>query len=215
MPTFNDLYYPQVGCVTSTRDAEQFNIGITQAFYSEKQLKQLLLQPIYFLIHKNKIIATLQVISINGLCLMLVGFINGADLFGSLATLTVLLHTINYTWQHASDRTYHNQANYDHQIAYTPRHSGSAHATLELNQLQISYTLIWSGIRYNNNYNDTSYRMNGYADHGLSIMKSFPTCLGKITLSGEALNLGNKNYEIVKNYPMPGRSYRFTLVFHF
>lgn len=222
LPTFNDLYYPQVGVRNLLpEDAEQFNIGITQAFYSEKQLKQLTFTADLF--HnriKNKIIAY-PTGNLHQWAMFNVGkvIINGADLsLESLATLTkkMLLHTgINYTWQHASDRTYHNQANYDHQIAYTPRHSGSAHATLELNQLQISYTLIWSGIRYNNNYNDTSYRMNGYTDHGLSIMKSFPTCLGKITLSGEALNLGNKNYEIVKNYPMPGRSYRFTLVFHF
>ena len=30
----------------------------------------------------------------------------------------------------------------------------------------------------------------------------------------DALNLGNKNYEIVRFYPMPGRNYKITITYH-
>lgn len=222
LPTFNDLYYPQVGVRNLLpEDAEQLNVGLTQALYTEKQIRQLTFTADLF--HnriKNKIVAY-PTGNLHQWAMFNVGkvIINGADLsLESITTVTkkMLLHTgISYTWQNATDRTNSNQVNYGHQLAYTPYHSGSTRAALELDQLQLSYTLIWSGVRYNNGYNDTPYRMNGYTDHGISIMRSFPTHLGKFTLSGEALNLGNKNYEIVKNYPMPGRSFRATLIIHF
>jgi outer membrane cobalamin receptor len=145
--------------------------------------------------------------------------INGADL--SMESVTALTDRmmiragVSYTWQIASDRTDPQQVNYGHQLPYTPRHSGSARAALELKQLQLSYTLIWSGERYSNGYNDAAYRMQGYADHSISLQRSFSTPLGRLLLAGEALNLTGRNYEIVRNYPMPGRSYRLTLSIHF
>lgn len=221
-PTFNDLYYPQVGVRNLLpEDAEQFNIGFTQGLYSGKQLKQLTFTADMF--HnrvKNKIVAY-PTGNLHQWAMFNLGkvIINGADLsLESKTTVTkkMLLHSgISYTWQNATDRTNSKQVNYGHQLAYTPRQSGSARAALEFNQFLLSYTLIWSGVSYNNGYNDTPYRINGYTDHGISIMRSFPTHLGKLTLSCEALNLGNKNYEIVKNYPMPGRSFRVTLIIHF
>jgi outer membrane cobalamin receptor len=57
--------------------------------------------------------------------------------------------------------------------------------------------------------------MQGYTDHSISLQQTFSTPLGRIMLVGEALNLTGKNYEIVRNYPMPGRSYRMTLSIHF
>jgi outer membrane cobalamin receptor len=145
--------------------------------------------------------------------------INGADVsLESETSLTemMLLHAgLNYSWQSALDRTDRQQVNWGHQLPYTPRHSGSARAALEVSQLQFAYTLIWSGERYSNGYNDTAYRMGGYADHGISLQRSFSTRFGSFSIAGEALNLSNRNYEIVRNYPMPGRSYRITLSIHY
>ena len=222
LPTFNDLYYPQVGVRNLLpEDAEQFNIGLTFGTTNDELLQQFTFTAdVYHNKVENKIVAY-PTGNLHQWAMVNVGkvIINGADLSieGSTAvTDKVMLHAgSSYTWQQATDRTDPQQVNYGHQLAYTPRHSGSVRAAFELDQLQISYTLIWSGVRYNNGYNDTPYRMRGYADHGLSIVRSFSTRMGNIALSGEALNLGNKNYEIVRNYPMPGRSYRITLIIHF
>jgi len=57
--------------------------------------------------------------------------------------------------------------------------------------------------------------MSGYADHSLSVSKGFPIRFGTVDLQLEALNLLNRNYEIVRNYPMPGRSYRMNISINF
>ncbi len=221
LPTFNDLYYPQVGVRSLLpEDAEQFNIGLTLGRSPATYLKQLTLTAdLYHNRVDNKIVA-FPTGNLHQWSMVNVGkvIINGADL--SLESLMQLTGKImlqaggSYSWQDATDRTDPMQVNYGHQLPYTPPHSGSAHASLGFHQLQLAYTLIWSGTRYSNGYNDTAYRMEGYTDHSLSLQQSFSTRLGQLTLIGEALNLAGRNYEIVRNYPMPGRSYRLTLSFH-
>lgn len=221
LPTFNDLYYPQVGVRNLLpEDAEQLNLGFTYGS-SGRWLQQFTF--IADLFHnrvKNKIVAY-PTGNLHQWAMINVGrvIINGADLsLESETALTeeMLLHAgVSYSWQSALDRTDPQQVNWGHQLPYTPRHSGSARAALEVSQLQLAYTLIWSGERYSNGYNDAASRMQGYADHGISLQKSFSTRLGTLTLIGEALNLAGRNYEIVRNYPMPGRSYRITLSIHY
>jgi outer membrane cobalamin receptor len=86
---------------------------------------------------------------------------------------------------------------------------------LRLPWLDVAYTLLWSGERYSNGYNGSEFRMPGYSDHGLSASKDIPTRAGLIQLQLEALNLFGENYEIVRNYPMPGRSFRINTSFNF
>ncbi|NLY23824.1 MAG: TonB-dependent receptor [Bacteroidales bacterium] len=222
LPTFNDLYYPQVGVRNLLpEDAEQFNIGLTFGTTNGALLQQFtFMADAYHNRVDNKIVAY-PTGNLHQWAMINVGkvIINGADL--SMESVTALTDRmmiragVSYTWQIASDRTDPQQVNYGHQLPYTPRHSGSARAALELKQLQLSYTLIWSGERYSNGYNDAAYRMQGYADHSISLQRSFSTPLGRLLLAGEALNLTGRNYEIVRNYPMPGRSYRLTLSIHF
>ena len=221
LPTFNDLYYPQVGVRSLLpEDAEQFNIGLTLGRSPATHLKQITLTAdLYHNRVDNKIVA-FPTGNLHQWSMVNVGkvIINGVDL--SLESLMQLTGKImlqaggSYSWQDATDRTDPRQVNYGHQLPYTPPHSGSAHASVGFHQLQLAYTLIWSGERYNNGYNDAAYRMQGYTDHSLSLQQSFSTRLGQLTLIGEALNLAGRNYEIVRNYPMPGRSYRLTLIFH-
>jgi outer membrane cobalamin receptor len=121
----------------------------------------------------------------------------------------------SYTFQSALDKTDVEGSTYNHQIAYTPRHSGSGRAVLHLPLLDVTYTLLWSGKRYSNGYNSEEFSMSGYTDHGLSISKSISSRFGVIDLQLEVLNLLGKNYEIVRNYPMPGRSFRINASLNF
>ncbi len=222
LPTFSDLYFPQVGVRDLLpEDAEQFNIGLTFGATHGALLQQFTFTAdAYHNQVDNKIVAY-PTGNLHQWAMINVGkvMIDGADF--SLESVTALkgkalLHAgVSYTWQRATDRTNPQQINYGHQLPYTPNHSGSARATLEIKQLQLSYTLIWSGERYSNGYNDAAYRMQGYTDHSISLQKSFSTRLGRLMLVGEALNLTGRNYEIVRNYPMPGRSYRLTLSIYY
>ena len=222
LPTFNDLYYPAVGTRNLIpEDAHQFNMGITYA-----------LPPQHSGVHftfsldayrnrvNNKIVAfptgnlhqwamiNLGKVIITGMDFTTEGSI---DLPGS----TRLLVAGNYTFQSALDKTDAAGSTYNHQIAYTPRHSGSGRAVLNLPLLDVTYTLLWSGKRYSNGYNSEEFSMSGYTDHGLSVSKSLFSRFGVIDLQLELLNLLGKNYEIVRNYPMPGRSFRINASFNF
>ena len=53
--------------------------------------------------------------------------------------------------------------------------------------------------------------LNGYIEYGVSLYLSFSLGDVQMAMRGEVINLGNKQYSIVKSYPMPGRSYKLTL----
>ena len=48
-------------------------------------------------------------------------------------------------------------------------------------------------------------------EYGVSLYRNFQCKDALLSLRGEIVNLGNKQYSIVKSYPMPGRSYKLTL----
>jgi outer membrane cobalamin receptor len=124
----------------------------------------------------------------------------------------------NYSLQYALDVTDPESKNYRHQIPYTPRHSGNGNIIFETKWLNLSYRITASGRRYDKNQNILSNEIPPYTDHSLSINREFlfgKNKAHKILLSLDALNLTDKNYEIIHFYPMPGRSYRLTLKFKY
>ena len=76
---------------------------------------------------------------------------------------------------------------------------------------KLTYLHLFSGKRYVQNENIAENSMEGYSDHSISISRSFHILKTHTSVSVEVLNIANKNYEIVKNFPMPGRSVRATL----
>ncbi len=222
LPTFNDLYYPIIGQRNLLpENADQFNIGITFATVIRDKLPLLKFSADTYRNNiKNKIIA-FPAGNLHQWTMMNLGKvkINGVDVTAESAVeLSKKIHLYlgtAYTFQQAIDITNSTAPNYKHQIAYTPRHSGSARAALEMPWLNAAYSLIWSGIRYSGNYNSKEFKLNGYTDHSLSVFKKINTRFGNMGLMVEGLNLLNKNYQIVRNYPMPGRSYRATISINF
>jgi len=130
----------------------------------------------------------------------------------SLNSKMKLTATGNYTYQRAMDKTdkYNmpDKVTYNHQIPYTPRHSGSARLGFETPWINLSYTLMTSGERFSNQYNAPEYRLDGYTEHSASVWRTFKLKRFSISAQVEVLNLFDKEYEIVQNYPMPGRQFR-------
>jgi len=222
LPTFNDLYYPIVGVrQLLPEDANQFNAGVTFSSTPGDAVPLLTLSAdVYHNRIKNKIVAY-PTGNLHQWTMMNFGrvTINGMDV--TVDSRLILADEIpfyvggSYTYQRAMDKTDPGKPTYNHQLPYTPRHSGSARAALEMAWFNLAYTLLWSGERFSNGYNSNEYRMNGYSDHSISLSKSLHTPFGTMNLTAEALNLSGKNYEIVRNYPMPGRSYRMNISINF
>ena len=131
--------------------------------------------------------------------------------------------SLGYSWQHAVDRTDSESKSYGHQIPYTPRHSGNVALIVQNPWANLGYTLTLVGERYYLEQNRADSRVEGYADHGLTLSREFP--LGRqpaadvpdrrwrLKVKLQALNLLDKQYEVVRSYPMMGRNYRLALTF--
>jgi outer membrane receptor protein involved in Fe transport len=53
-------------------------------------------------------------------------------------------------------------------------------------------------------------RMDGYAEHSFSANREFAFGACRFMLQGELLNVGNRQYEVIRYYPMPGFSWRLS-----
>ncbi len=222
LPTFNDLYYTQIGNrKLKPEDANQFNLGATYTFSNKHFIDFLLITAdVYHNKVENKIVAyptknifewtmlNYGIVEINGIDL-------SADAVFNLSQKTKINIGGTHTYQRALNKTDTESRSYGHQIPYTPRVSGSAKAGLQTAWFSVNYTLIWSGHRYAVNQNFRENRVEGFADHSLSVAKDFSLKTSTLSANVEVLNLTNNNYEVVRYFPMPGRAFRATISLKF
>ena len=221
VPTFNDLYYTRIGNgELRPEKARQYNIGLTYSLYNKRRdtcpFHLTASLDLYHNIIRDKILAvpTMFIWKMRNLGEVRM---TGADVSVS-GSVTPTKHTVirlsaNYSARRAIDVTDPSAKNYRHQIQYTPRHSGNIFLDVGTRWADLSYTLNAVGRRWSLPQNIPANEMPSYFDHSISVGRSF--VLGKIgiRISAEALNLSDKNYEVVRFYPMPGRNYRITIKF--
>ena len=116
-----------------------------------------------------------------------------------------------YSYQYAIDVTDPESKSWKNQIAYTPRHSGNFLLSMETPLGRVSYTLVAVGERFSLDQNKASNRLAPYWDHGISLGRDWNLRSCRLSISAEALNLTDNNYEIIRCYPMPGRWFRLTV----
>jgi outer membrane cobalamin receptor len=218
MPSFNDLYYSEVG----NRDLKpektnQYNLGFTytHSISSWFPFLSLTLDGYHndvtdkIVAYPNKDTFSWTIMNYGKVV------IDGVDVTVETTLQpwekTGIILGTNYTYQRALNVTNPLDGDYDNQLPYTPRVSGSGKAGIETPWINISYSLLWSGHRYAVNQNYTENRLPAYYDHSLSVNRSFHIKNQLVHANLEVLNLLNSNYEIVKWFPMPGRSVRATV----
>lgn len=124
--------------------------------------------------------------------------------------------TATYSYQKALDRTDPDDAKrYNNQIPYTPRHSGGVALCLSTPWVSFSYNYMQVGERYSMHQNSIESRLEPYADHSIVLDHSFHLKAFDLKVQGQVLNLLDKQYEIVRSYPMMGRNYRIKLIISF
>lgn len=220
VPTFNDLYYSRVGNKNlKPEKATQFNLGVTWSGELSRSLNYASISVDgYHNIIQDKIVAIPTLFIWR---MMNIGKVkmSGVDLSSalhlSLDRLISMVFNLNYSFQYAVNLTDPESKVYGHQIPYTPRHSGSFSLAVKSGIINFSYVCNGVGRRYSFPQNTSSNLIKGYLDHTISLNRKFHLKSGAITLAAEVLNIGNVNYEVVKFYPMPGRSYRLTLKYNY
>ena len=220
VPTFNDLYYLRVGNTSLKPErATQYNLGLTWSGQPSSWLSYLnVTADGYYNRVRDKIVAlpTLYIWKMMNFGEVSIGGIDAnvsAEITCSSA-IRLLLQG-NYSWQRAIDITDETAKNYKDQIPYTPRHAGSASVSLLNKWVNLSYLLTCAGDRYALPQNIADNRIDRYVEQTISVNREFQLGNCQLRLQGEILNIGNINYEIIKYYPMPGRSFRILVACNF
>jgi outer membrane cobalamin receptor len=236
MPTFNDLYYTDIGNIFLRPEyTTQYNLGFQyNKNYDNGIINNLNFRAdAYYNEVTDKIIAVPKGNGQYRWMMMNLGYveIRGVDVSASMgmhvgAQNFVPLQinvSVNYTYQKAQDFT--NPADndpqagtYGSQIAYIPWHNGSAIVNTNWKTWDLNYSFIYVGERYHNSSNIRENYERPWYTHDLTIGKSFVFRKGAINraptrckISAEINNVLNQQYDVVLNYPMPGRNYKIIL----
>ena len=219
MPTFNDLYYRLIGNTRLRPEStRQWNVGTTWGGRVSSVVETLDVSvDAYYNKVKDKIVAvpTMFVWKMSN-----VGEVEtvGVDINVSAGIRVAKSMRFGlsgaYNFMQAEDVTDRDSKLWRNQIAYTPRHSGSGSLTWETPWVDVAYNVVFASERYRMPQNSADNRIRPYSDHSLSAFRTFRRGRHALRLQADALNLGGKNYEIVRFYPMPGRNYKFTVTYY-
>lgn len=225
MPTFNDLYYTDIGNVALRPEyTTQYNLGFQyNRDYAKGRLHSLNFRAdAYYNQVRDKIIAVPKGNGQYRWMMMNLGDveIRGIDVSGQtrwrLPFHMVLSASLNYTYQRARDFSDPSDndpqsGSYGGQIAYIPWHNGSVILNLGRKSWDLNYSFIYVGERYHNSSNIRENYEQPWYTHDLTVGKTFGYRKIKGKLSAEVNNMLNQYYDVVLNYPMPGRNYKLIL----
>ncbi len=216
-PTFNDLYYTNVGNTKLRPEfADQYNLGFT---YEKQQLGILkqwsVTSDAYYNLVNDKILTAprqnlfqwsvqnIGRVKIKGVDVALHGSLREWKNFQFNANAT-------YTFQDAKDVADPYSTLYNSQLSYTPKHSGSGSFNVHYKQFQINYNLLFSSKRYKSGDQISENLLQSFTTNDISVSYSKKANKNVFKLIFEANNIFDTQYEIVKYYPMPLSSYRIT-----
>ena len=240
MPTFNDLYYTDLGSASLKPErATQFDVGFLlkptpnpsrgeggQVKSDSKSIQTplplgrgwgwVLSADIYYNKVTDKIIAYPKGQQFRWTMLNLGEVdIRGVDVAGSVSgpVCCDIVATLRaqYTYQRAIDVTDESRPFYRHQIPYIPRHSGSLIVGLDWQRLSLNYSFIYTGERWNGQVNNDYNYMQPWYTSDLSASYRFRCQKCECRLSAEVNNLLDQQYDVIANYPMPGRNFNIGL----
>ena len=226
MPTFNDLYYTDMGNANLVPEsALQYDAGFALNKHFEQGIvrhAEMHFDAYYNTVH-DKIVAYPKGQQFRWTMLNLGKVhIKGIDVEAEadccvgrdvIATLRA-----QYTYQDARDVTDPTTSYYKHQIPYIPWHSGSAIVGLSYKNWDFNYSFIYAGERYDEQENIIYNHMEPWYTSDLSVRYWWKVKGGRwkdnglrMTAQAEINNVLGQDYEVIVNYPMPGRNYTLTL----
>ena len=211
MPSFNDLYYLRIGnSGLRPEKATEYNLGLTwsgRPFQAVKYVSATV--DAYYNDVTDKIVAFPSTY-----VWKMANFgkvkIKGIDV--TLATEVPIYHKVSailtgaYTFQESLDKL-EASASYNRQLPYTPKHSGNASLLIRNPWVNLGYSVLFQGERWSSSQQTALYKLKAYSEHTLTLSREFRFKSCQLNLSGSIHNLFDKQYEIVKYYPMPGRSF--------
>lgn len=210
LPTFNDLYYLQIGN-TSLRpeNAHEYGAGMT---WNSRPIGPLRYVALTIDAYYNDV--TDKIVAFPSTYIWKMVNFGKAEIKGIDATMGTevdiakgysIVANGSLTWQEAKDKTEGN-ATCGSQLPYTPKVSGGLSVMLLTPWVNVGYSATGQGKRYSMAQNTREYQLDGYMEHSLSLSRDFLLGDNMLRLQLTVNNITDKQYEIIKYYPMPGRS---------
>ena len=210
LPTFNDLYYLQIGN-TSLRpeNAHEYGAGMT---WNSRPIGPLRYVALTIDAYYNDV--TDKIVAFPSTYIWKMVNFGKAEIKGIDATMGTevdiakgysIVANGSLTWQEAKDKT-EGSATYGSQLPYTPKVSGGLSVMLLTPWVNVGYSATGQGKRYSMAQNTREYQLDGYMEHSLSLSRDFLLGDNMLRLQLTVNNITDKQYEIIKYYPMPGRS---------
>jgi outer membrane receptor protein involved in Fe transport len=214
-PTFNESYYFHYGSSDLLPEStDQLNLGATYQYHASAFTLQTSLDGYY-----NRVKDMIVAVPFNMFVWTCIN-VGKVRVLGAEATARAdyalndrhhLLLTGNYSYQQAEDRTNDQSPYYGNQIAYVPRHTGSISVGWE--NPWVSLSLHGSGVssRWANNQHYDDTLIDGYWDTGITAWHTFRWGNQSLEARFDLKNIFDRQYEIVRFYPMPGRSWQLSV----
>lgn len=224
LPTFNDLYYTSVGnTFLNPEFTHQYDVGFTY----QKKYDKSLIKGIYAKVdgYYNKVTDKIVAIPTTNMFRWMMLNLGKVEIMGADVNLQTelmlgkvkLRPLLAYTYQSAQDKTItkgFKETYYGEQIPYTPKHSGSFTLMADYKDWSFNYSTIYVGERYDGQQDNIRYNyIQPWYTHDLSVQRRLSLAGHPFKINLEMNNVFNQYYDVVLNYPMPGRNFRLTLNF--
>ena len=213
LPSFNDLYYYRLG----NRDlrperTNETNLGITYSCsIADAQLS--LIADAYYN-HVNDLIVAFP--STFAWKMYNYGKVNikGLNVSAEYRRKSVLAN-ISYSLNNAQNMTVSTSSGYSRQVPYTARHSGNTSIVWQNKIVNLGYAVQWMGYRYSSLMHDKQYELKPFDDHCLTVSKVIHLGHYCLNVSLMCKNMLDRQYDIIKFYPMPGRCFILNTILHY
>ncbi len=225
LPSFNEMYYPTFGNTDLRPEyTTQYNLGLGYQNGFKGIIESVSMKIDVFRLNiRDKIIAiprgafNWSVVNKNRV------ETTGIELNGEIKIDVnrsfKLAVSGGFTYQEALEKTpstalFYQASTYGKQIAYTPKVTSSMIASLYYDELSLSWQMAYVGSRYISGEQIIQNHMPQYSTHDFNVIYHFKLFSIKSSIKGELNNAFDKRYEVIKNYPMSGRSFRISLSVH-
>lgn len=218
VPNFNDLYFTNVGNANlKPENVKSYNLGFTLNHTSSGIINNVEFSADAFINNvTDKIVAVprqnlFQWTMLNIGKAEIKGIDNGLRLrFKRINSLDINLMA-SYSFQQAIDKSDKSSSLYNTQLPYVPLHSGSAGILLTMKKLSVGYNLLFSGNRYRLGTPSRENLVEGFGIQDIFLGYSLTVKRAESKIQFSINNIANKNYEVVRYYPMPGINFRLRL----
>jgi len=214
VPTFNDQYYNFISNLSLKPEfARQYDLGMSYNKSLTGFLSYLTLTAdTYYNYVTNKLVfipSLYNGYTQNAGKVDIKGIDAGVKTMANLSSAYKLNLSINYSYQQALyvDAT---QPDYLNRLPYIPLHTVAVNAGISKGKIGVYYNQVITSSRYYQDNSDPSYLTPAYGVSDASTVYKTLAGSNQFTISVGINNLFNKSYEVVRSYPMPGRSYRIS-----